>query len=77
MKLLTVLALSAALFQAEPRVALLRVHGNFAIPDDEVLRLAGVAIGEIFAAGDDARVRDRLMKRRLPSSAALSPSMIP
>ena len=62
MKILAVLALSGALVQAEPRIAFLRVHGNHTIPDDEVLRLAGVALGEPFAAGDDGRVQDRLMK---------------
>lgn len=62
MNFLAVLALAGALSQAEPRIALLRVHGNHTIADDEVLRLAGVAEGEPFAAGDDTRIRERLMK---------------
>ena len=62
MKFLAVLALSGVLFQAEPRVALLRVHGNHTLSDDEVLRLAEVVVGEPFTAGDAERVRDRLMK---------------
>ena len=69
MKLLTALALAGALFQVDSRVVLVRVHGNHTLPDDEVLRLAGVSRGDPFEAGDEERIRERLLESKKFESA--------
>lgn len=63
-------ALAAALFVValappEPQapaagVADIRIHGNHTTPDEEVLRLAGIAIGDPATADVDASVKQRL-----------------
>lgn len=41
-------------------IAEIRVHGNVAVPDDEVLRVAGIAVGDRLEAGTLAAVEARL-----------------
>jgi outer membrane protein assembly factor BamA len=41
-----------------------RVHGNAALTDDEVLKLAGVALGTPLAAGDEKAIEQRLKDSR-------------
>ena len=40
----------------------LRVHGNYRIPDEEVLRIAGVAEGDPFPPETQAAIEDRLRR---------------
>ena len=42
------------------RIAEVRVHGNYATPDAEVLRLAAVTVGDPFTASTLAEIRGRL-----------------
>lgn len=41
-------------------VTAVRVHGNHSTPDDEVLRIAGIAVGEPLSAGTVAAAQQRL-----------------
>jgi outer membrane protein assembly factor BamA len=45
-----------------PTVAEVRVHGNYRTPDDEVVRLAGVAVGQPLEAGGTDAIARRLEK---------------
>lgn len=63
------LALLVFLFAALPgaaavdsRIVALRVHGNYTVPDEEVLRIAGVAEGAPFPTGAEAVIEERLIR---------------
>ena len=67
MKVLVVVALWGALHQDalvhdESRVVLVRVHGNHSVTDAEVLEIAGVSRGALFARGEEAAIEERLMQ---------------
>jgi len=54
------LAFISVLPQEEARIAQVRIHGNHTIPDDEVLTIAGVAVGDLLRSGFDDEIAERL-----------------
>jgi outer membrane protein assembly factor BamA len=44
----------------EDRIAVIQIHGNQVTPDDEIVRLAGVAVGDLFLEATLDDVADRL-----------------
>lgn len=61
--LLPLLSPAAAVAQPAPPTELvteIRVHGNFSVPDAEILELAGVAAGDALAPGALEAIADRL-----------------
>lgn len=62
MRLLAYLALVGALVGEAPQIALVRVHGNHSITDAEVLEIAGVSQGDVFAPGEDRAIEQRLIQ---------------
>lgn len=57
---LTLVAAQAPQTQAAEVIAEVRIHGNQVVPDDEVLRLSGIAIGQPFTTTTVADVTARL-----------------
>jgi outer membrane protein assembly factor BamA len=57
-----VVAPSASAAQSSDVVAEVRIHGNYATPDADVLAIAGIRIGQPMAAGDVDAVADRLRR---------------
>ena len=53
---------AAAAVQSPEVVAEIRVHGNYATPDADILRIAGISIGQTLAAADVDAVADRLRR---------------
>jgi hypothetical protein len=51
----------AGIATGESRIALVLVHGNHSIPDEEVTRIAGVAAGQAFAPEDREAIEARLL----------------
>jgi outer membrane protein assembly factor BamA len=60
--LLAVVPLASAQVPAPELVAEVRIHGNYRTPDDEVLRVAGIAIGSPLGAGALDAAADRLRR---------------
>ncbi len=51
----------AGVATGESRIALVLVHGNHSIPDEEVTKIAGVAAGQAFAPEDREAIEARLL----------------
>ena len=51
----------AGIATGESRIALVLVHGNHTIPDEEVTKIAGVAAGQAFAPEDREEIEARLL----------------
>jgi outer membrane protein assembly factor BamA len=47
---------------AEGRVTLVRVQGNYRTPDEEVLRIAGIAVGDPFGPDRQREIEERLAR---------------
>jgi outer membrane protein assembly factor BamA len=51
----------AGVATAQSRITLVRVHGNHTIPDEEVAKIGGVAVGQAFAPEDGDEIEARLV----------------
>jgi outer membrane protein assembly factor BamA len=58
--LVALLAVSAPVWAQAETLGEVRIHGNYATPDAEVLRIAGLAIGQAISDADIEAVRTRL-----------------
>jgi outer membrane protein assembly factor BamA len=60
---LAALLLEALAFQPAPsRLVVVRVHGNHTVPDEEVLTLAGLSVGQPFTPEDRAAIEKCLLE---------------
>lgn len=55
-------AFAAQASRASEILGEIRVHGNYATPDADVVRLAGVTVGQPIGPGIEAEVRERLVR---------------
>jgi outer membrane protein assembly factor BamA len=62
--LIIILALTPGSLIAAEAVAEVRFHGNYSIPDDEMARLSGVAVGLELSEGVLADIRQRLLRTK-------------
>lgn len=56
---------------AGDRIAEIRFHGNYSIPDEELERAAGIAVGEELPAGGLEEIEHRLLRGRRVESVAI------
>ncbi|HEY7820229.1 MAG TPA: FtsQ-type POTRA domain-containing protein, partial [Vicinamibacteria bacterium] len=59
--LASVLFGGAGIAAAQSRIALVRVHGNHTLPDEDVLKIAGITVGQPFASEDVEAIEARLL----------------